>query len=234
MIPILVYHHIGVHPPDGMPMSNLFVSKKNFARQMWALKLLGYTGLSVKSLLPYISKMRRGRVFGVTFDDGYLNNFEHALPILIECGFSATCYSVSPYRCQDNFWDQEKGIIRQELMTGCHLREWIAHGMEIGAHTRSHCDLIRSDPFSAAGEIIGSKIDLEDLTGGGIENFCYPYGRFSELSRRVVEAAGFSSAATMIPGRASPETNKFLLPRIGVAQSTGVASLLFKMFGFIY
>ena len=101
-IPILTYHQIDAAPPKGTPMRSLFVSPASFARQMALLKRLGFQGLSMSALMPYLRGDKRGRVVGITFDDGYLNNLQHALPVLQRHGFSSTCYVVSQRLGQTN------------------------------------------------------------------------------------------------------------------------------------
>ena len=68
-IPILMYHQIDVPPPRGTPLRGLVVSPGAFARQMWLLKALGYQGLSMRELEPYLKGERQGRVVGITFDE---------------------------------------------------------------------------------------------------------------------------------------------------------------------
>ena len=70
-IPILTYHQIDKAPPKGTPMRSLYVSKNSFERQMMTLKVLGYKGLSMSELQPYLLGQKQGRVIGITFDDGY-------------------------------------------------------------------------------------------------------------------------------------------------------------------
>ena len=94
-IPILTYHQIDEAPAKGAPFRSLYVSPSAFSRQMGLLKILGYQGLSMSALQPYLSGNRTGKVVGITLDDGYLNNLTHALPVLERHGFSATCYVVS-------------------------------------------------------------------------------------------------------------------------------------------
>jgi peptidoglycan/xylan/chitin deacetylase (PgdA/CDA1 family) len=80
-IPILVYHQIAGAPPKGSPFRGLYVAPAAFARQMAWLKLLGYKGLSMGALQPYLRGELSGKVVGITFDDGYRNNLTHALPV---------------------------------------------------------------------------------------------------------------------------------------------------------
>jgi len=80
-IPILMYHQIDEPPPRGAPLRGLVVSPSSFSRQMMLLRLLGYKGLSMTALEPYLTGEKSGKVVGLTFDDGYQNNVRHALPV---------------------------------------------------------------------------------------------------------------------------------------------------------
>ena len=94
-VPILMYHQIDTPPARGTPLRGLVVKPAAFARQMGLLRLLGWRGLAMRDLEPYISGEKTGKVVGITFDDGYRNNLEHALPVLLDHSFTATCYGVS-------------------------------------------------------------------------------------------------------------------------------------------
>jgi len=72
-IPILMYHQIDVPPPSGTPLRGLVVSPASFSWQMRMLRVLGYKGLSMRDLEPYIFGTKQGKVVGLTFDDGYQN-----------------------------------------------------------------------------------------------------------------------------------------------------------------
>lgn len=109
-IPILTYHQVEAPPVRGTPYRSLVVSPGAFARQMGLLRLLGYRGLSMSALLPYLRGEAVGKVVGITLDDGYVNNLEHALPVLRHNGFSATCYIVSGQVGGTNAWDAAKGV----------------------------------------------------------------------------------------------------------------------------
>lgn len=103
-IPILMYHQIDASPQRGTPLRGLVVKPQAFQRQMRFLKVMGYQGLSMKDLEPYLNGTRQGKVVGITFDDGYLNNLTHALPALQANGFTATCYGISELLGKTNAW----------------------------------------------------------------------------------------------------------------------------------
>ena len=214
-IPILMYHNIA-RAPRGAKLRGLYVSPGRFARQMQLLRRLGYQGLSLTQALPWLRGERDGKVAVITFDDGYVDNLEHALPVLQAVGFGATCYVVSGQIGQYNAWDAEALGVRKPLMDAVALRAWQEEGMEIGAHTRSHPHLPQLLAEELEAEIRGSREDLEDLLGSPVEQFCYPYGEAGEREIAVAQAAGFVSAVSTRRGRARPGEPLWSLPRVSV------------------
>ncbi|MEY4910673.1 MAG: hypothetical protein RL761_336, partial [Pseudomonadota bacterium] len=148
-ISILVYHQIAEAPKKGAPFRGLYVSPAAFARQMALLKLLGYQGLSMTDLQPYLRGDKQGKVVGITFDDGYLNNLTNALPALQKQGFTSTCYVVDGLLGQTNVWDKSIGIAQTPLMSVEQLLQWQASGQEVGAHTQEHVDLMTVSEITA-------------------------------------------------------------------------------------
>ncbi len=90
-----MYHQIGEPNPKGTPFRGLTVHPDSFARQMRWMRRLGYRGLSMRDVMPYVRGERQGKVFGITFDDGYRNVHHNAMPVLSELGFTATNYFVA-------------------------------------------------------------------------------------------------------------------------------------------
>jgi peptidoglycan/xylan/chitin deacetylase (PgdA/CDA1 family) len=218
-IPILMYHQVDVRPARGAVMRGLVVSPAAFARQMGLLKTLGYQGLSMSALMPYLSGEKTGKVVGITFDDGYVNNLDHALPVLQKNGFSATCYMVSGQLGGSNVWDHAQGIAPKPLMHTAHARAWVAGGQEVGAHTRSHVDLRGLSLDQSQREIAACKTELEDACGAPVSQFCYPYGYYNTHHVQQVLQAGYAAATTTVRGRASVSNSVLELPRVPVMGS---------------
>lgn len=219
-IPILVYHQIAEAPPKGSAFRSLYVAPEAFARQVKWLKLLGYTGLSMSGLSPYLAGEREGKVVGITFDDGYQNNVVHALPILNAAGFSSTCYAVSGLLGQTNVWDKHLGIAQAPLMTGADVRQWVASGQEIGSHTHQHLDLINTDDAACRADMALGKSALEAIVGKPVKHFCFPYGRYETKHAVMAEEAGFRTATTTQRSRCPGQTDLLQLPRVPVLRST--------------
>jgi peptidoglycan/xylan/chitin deacetylase (PgdA/CDA1 family) len=215
-VAVLSYHQTGRVPPRGTPVRSLVLPPWRFALQLRTLRLLGWRGLSMRDLEPYLNGEASGKVFGITLDDGYLNNHQHALPILRELGFTATAFIVSSQVGGTNLWDQGQGAPSVPLMAAEHLRMWIDAGMEIGAHTRTHANLCKCDDATARQEIIGSKRDLESLLQVEIRSFSYPYGEHRANHAAIARQAGYATATSIVSSRARPGDDLMRLPRISV------------------
>lgn len=228
-ISILTYHQVAVAPPKGAAYRSLYVPPRDFLRQMTLLKWLGYRGLSMTALQPYLTGERVGKVVGITFDDGYLNNLTHALPVLQRFNFSSTCYAVSQRLGATNIWDEPVGIVQTSLMTGAELTKWVAGGQEVGAHTRNHVHLNAIDMTHAHAEIALCKAELEDACGQPVNHFCYPYGEYAPVHTNMVRAAGYHTATTTQRSRCAPEEDLMALPRVPIVRSTTVFAFVTKI-----
>jgi peptidoglycan/xylan/chitin deacetylase (PgdA/CDA1 family) len=228
-VPILTYHHTQDPPPKGTPMRSLWVSPAAFASQMHWLDRLGYQGLDMTALMPYVRGEKKGKVVGITFDDGYQSNFTHALPVLKHYGFSASCYVVSGLVGKFNQWDSSLGIPQAPLMTAQELQVWVNGGMEVGSHTSSHADLTQLTLTQVREELLQSKLDLEHMLQMPVTQFCYPYGHFLPKHEDLVFEAGYEAATTTHRGRANSSDRLSALPRVPVVRSTHTAQFLLKV-----
>ncbi|MDI1267932.1 MAG: polysaccharide deacetylase family protein [Polaromonas sp.] len=228
-IPILVYHQISEAPPKGAPFRSLYVSPASFSRQMAMLKLLGYHGLSMSALLPYLRGEKTGKVVGITFDDGYRNNLTHALPVLQRQGFSSTCYAVSGLLGKTNEWDQGIGMAQVPLMTADELRLWVAGGQEVGSHTQNHARLLQSDDPTALLDMTGDRAALEGLLATPVRHFCYPFGEYAPQHVAMARQAGFQTVTTTQRGRSSARNDLMELPRVPVVRSTSLPVFWLKV-----
>lgn len=197
-------------------MRSLVLPPWRFALQLRTLKLLGWQGLSMRDLEPYLHGEKTGKVFGITLDDGYLNNLENALPVLRELGFTATAFIVSGQIGGTNAWDHPVGAPAVPLMDLDDMRSWLEAGMEIGAHTRNHVNLCATDEVAAREEIAGCKQDLEQLLGIEVRSFCYPYGEHRAEHADMVRQAGYATATAIVSSRTRAGDDLMRLPRISV------------------
>ena len=228
-IPILTYHQIAQAPERGAPMRSLYVSPFAFAMQMHTLFLLGYQGLSMTALMPYLQGKKTGKVVGITFDDGYLNNLENAAAVLQKFNFSSTCYVVSELLGKTNAWDHSIGIASAPLMDLDQLQLWIASGQEVGSHTQHHVDLTTTDLQTSHLEILNSRISLSQKLNTNIQQFCYPYGHYAPEHVDSVKSCGYVAATTTARGKVHAGDSAFELRRVPVVRSTSLPQFLLKI-----
>lgn len=193
------------------------------------LRLLGYQGLSMSALLPYLQGEKRGKVVGITFDDGFLNNLSHALPVLTKHGFSSTCYAVSGLLGKTNAWDAPLGIAQSPLMNESQIRQWVAAGQEVGSHTHRHIDLTANDEETCRVEMALGKTELESVTRHSVDHFCYPYGRYESRHQAMADSLGFVTATTTQRSRCHAHTDLLQLPRVPVLRSTSLPVFWLKL-----
>lgn len=235
-IPILMYHQVDQPGPRGSPLRGLVVSPAMFAQQMATLRVLGFRGLSLTQLEPYLDGRERGRVVGITFDDGYLNNLEHALPVLARNGFTATCYVVANAIGMSNVWDAPLGVTQVPLMNHAQIESWIDAGQEIGSHGLDHVDLSTLDSAEQRLQIDRSRQELESRfpRAGAVQHFCYPFGRFTAETVALVAQAGYRTATTTDRGRiqlsgdALTARARLQLPRVRISRTSSFFHIALK------
>jgi peptidoglycan/xylan/chitin deacetylase (PgdA/CDA1 family) len=149
----------------------------------------------------------------LTFDDGFCDVFEHALPLLRMYRLRSILFLVSDLLGKFNEWQVKTGDVKEPLMDAAQIREWLTAGQQIGSHTRTHPRLTQIPLAAAREEIAGSKKSLEDRFGVRIDHFCYPFGDWNETVRDLVIEAGYKTACTSRYGINTPETPPFELNR---------------------
>ena len=182
---ILMYHGVAEVASDPY---HLCVTPARFAEQIATLKRLGLRGVGISTL---VDAMRAGRprgLVGITFDDGYVNVLESALPELKRHGFAASVYIISGRLGGTNEWDEGPAW---PLLSASQVGELAAAGMEIGSHSASHVRLAGLPAGQLETEVSGSRASLSELTGAPVRGFAYPYGSMDAAARRAVHDAGY-------------------------------------------
>jgi peptidoglycan/xylan/chitin deacetylase (PgdA/CDA1 family) len=82
----------------------------------------------------------------ITFDDGYADIAEFALPVLRRHRLAAVVFLVTDYTGKANLWSGRVGPGKLQLLTAKQIREWAGCGIEFGSHSRSHPDLTTLAP----------------------------------------------------------------------------------------
>lgn len=215
-VPILMYHKINPSWKSGG--LGLRVSPKNFEQQLRYLKDHGYTSITLAQLAEHYEKgtpLPRYPIV-LTFDDGYLDNYKYAFPLLKKYQFTGTIFLVSNLVGKTNRWDEVLGRPSNPLMDWPQIKEMEKYGVEFGSHTMTHPHLGAIPLKRARKEIVQSKHDLEKKLGHPVSTFCYPYGSYNHRVTKIVSEAGFKAATVVELGRNTASTNPFQLKRIRV------------------
>jgi peptidoglycan/xylan/chitin deacetylase (PgdA/CDA1 family) len=208
---ILMYHSVVPYQEDPYLVT---VSPERFDQQMQWLRKRGLKGASMRDLLAGRRNGGGGGLVGLTFDDGYADFADHAMPILKKHGFTATVYPIAGLLGADNSWDV-KGP-RKPLMTAERVREVADAGMEIGSHGLRHVSLVSAPDDGLTVEVEESRRILREVSGQDVDGFCYPYG---DMDGRVVDrvrAAGYAYACAIWR---SDLTGQHALPRTYIGES---------------
>ena len=223
-----MYHQVGEPAPRGTSYRGLTVHPRSFARQMRWMHCLGYRGLSMRDLMPYLKREKVGKVFGITFDDGFRNVFEHALPVLQAYQFTSTNYFVANQFDGSNVWDRQNGVVASDLMSKREMLAWAQAGQEVGSHTLDHVHLPELSLEAAREQLIRSRLVLSEMLGSEVTAFCYPYGDFEPEHQRLAQEAGYTNATTTARGLADISDDFYALPRVGIWRTTPLFRFLIQ------
>jgi peptidoglycan/xylan/chitin deacetylase (PgdA/CDA1 family) len=208
-VPVLMYHSIG--GTDG-----LAVRPEAFEEQMAYLKDEGFTPV------PFGARDRPAdRPVVITFDDGYADFHEHALPVLDRLGFPATLFVTTGWL--HDAGPYAAGYPLGRMLTWRQTDEIAAAGIEIGAHGHSHAQLDQLGDAALREELRRSRELLQDRLGRAVATMAYPYGYSSARVRREVRAAGYDAACAVANSVLSGRHDPLALPRLTVRAGTSIA-----------
>jgi peptidoglycan/xylan/chitin deacetylase (PgdA/CDA1 family) len=203
---ILTYHSID---ESGSPIS---ISEAVFRSQIaWLAK--GH--VKVVSLEALMRMPTSANAVALTFDDGFVNFGDIAAPLLADHGLPSTLFVVTDAAGRTNRWNGRpgRGVPELPLLNWESLQRLTDHGVELGAHTRTHPDLTRAPKEQLQGEIVGSGDRIHVETGRAPTAFAYPYGAISDAAVGIV-ASRFAWGCTTEMRSVGANEARALLPRL--------------------
>lgn len=224
-----MYHRIAAPLAD--VERDLCCAPALFRAHMQYLSDRGYRVVDLSALVEAIERRRpvAPRSVVITSDDGVSCMVENALPILQEFGFAATCFVVSGALGRNKEWDRHEGMPLRRMLTAAECRALADGGVAIGSHTVTHAKLADASPEVAAAEIRSSKAQLEDVLGRAVEHFAYPFGSFNRAAWSAVQAAGYRSACSTLPGTNTLRTDPFQLRRAYITGRDDLRAFALKL-----
>lgn len=220
-VPILTYHLVATPTEAGDALAGLVVSPSLFDAQLASLQAAGWETITLATLAGDLAAGRRPprHAFVITIDDGHVDGYTEALPILQRHGMVATYFVIAGR------------IGRTGYLDAAQLRALSVAGMEIGDHSMTHVDLVTKTAAALQVEVAGAATVLARVTGTYPVTFAYPFGDFSVRVADAVASAGIRMAVTTRTGAAEATDGRYEVPRVHVGPYTRPASLLAELVG---
>ncbi len=201
-VPVLYYH--SVTEPES---NEVIISPEKLRTQLKYIKDQGYITLTMSELKNYLlnNSPIPNKSIVITFDDGYMDNYLNAFPILKELNMNATIFCITSNLNGSYYLSKEA------------IKEMSDYGIDIESHTVSHQKLDKMTYEKQLEELNESKKTLESITGKTVDSLAYPFGNFNDDSVKAAENAGYSLAFTTNRGLADRNDTPLKLDRIYVS-----------------
>jgi peptidoglycan/xylan/chitin deacetylase (PgdA/CDA1 family) len=224
-----MYHQVStqVHPS----FHKYTVTARTFAAQMSWLARAGYRAVTLGAVL---SARRAGaavprRSVVITFDDGFRDCWEHAVPVLHGHGFNATFFLVAGLVGGCSTWLLEEVGIELALMNWPMVNELAAAGFECGAHSMTHPRLTGLTISECRRELEEPRRLLEERLGCPIVHFAYPFGHYDQRVQAMVAEAGYHSACSVRSGMSGPDDDIFALHRVPILGGDSLGDFICRL-----
>ncbi len=203
-VPVLMYHYVDEEPPPKGPYADgLTVRTPDFIEELKYLEANGYQTVTLADAYLAMAGLRElpAKPVALTFDDGGLDNYEVAFPLLKQYGFTGTFFVITKTVGADGQmdWDQ--------------LQEMYAAGMSIQSHSVGHPDLTAVSDARLQSELVDSRAAIFEVTGEPGYAFCYPAGSYNQRVIAAVQAAGYVLAVSTDKGGSFAPQSVFEIKR---------------------
>lgn len=212
-VPSLMFHYVREVDPKKDPLGyDLSIKPANYLKMLDWVNDNGYTTVTIGQIYDYLQYgiLLPDKPVQFRWDDGHDNNW-FVYQEMKKRGMTATFY-----------------VITQRLeLTPAQWQQIDKDGFEVAAHTRTHPDLRAVKDL--AGEVAGSKKDLETMLGHPVRNFAYPYGYYNNSVKQAVRDSGFEIAVTTNGGYTWTSDLKLEEPTISVTGNDSLESFAAKI-----
>ncbi len=217
---VLMYHKVNDRP--GNPLS---MPTSLFEAQMGHLRDAGYSVVPLDAVVEHVRGVRSlpPKAVLVTFDDGYLDNLENAVPILQRYGYPAVVFVPIGYLDGRRPLPHEERLAVQGIVNPTlawdDLHELERSGVRVESHGIGHRPLADLELDEAAREITLSKLRLEQRLGRPVEAFAYVKGseaHYRPVHVSLIRQAGYEVAFTSVSGANGPDLEPLEIHRYNI------------------
>lgn len=209
---VLNYHQVN------NSFTPLAVPVNSFADQMQYLVDSGYASITPEELADGLAgeiALPEKPVL-ITFDDGYIDNYTNAFPILKAQGLRATIFVIPD------------SIGKPNYMTWDNLKEMEQNGITVQSHTMHHAKLEELPDDEIRKELLDSKNILEENLGHPVEFLAYPTGTYNLHIAGIAHDVGYKAAFTVKYGNVDLGSNMYALERVPIFQTASTMKNFFE------
>ncbi|HLG64750.1 MAG TPA: polysaccharide deacetylase family protein [Ktedonosporobacter sp.] len=212
-IPVLTYHSISLTAQDYNS-----VSAAAFAEQMaWIARYRRPLTLAEAQTALKTHRVPKDAVL-ITFDDGYREVLEHAVPLLLKYAIPAVFFLLIEALGSDDRWNPRAEVIREHFTPEEVYQLAHVPGITIGAHGFTHQRITRFEEYRMVAEMVGAKAGLEALTGKPVVAYAYPYGGFTVEAARIASRYFELAFASEDCGTWNWQENPYTIRRLHIAR----------------
>ena len=218
-VPILAYHHVlpaNAKVDENILNSPFTISDSEFYKQMLFLSQSGYKPISLNQLLRTTNekpqnKFDHDKLIVITFDDGWIDNFEYAFPILKSFNVPATFFVITSYI------DSAGCMSREQLL------EIQQSGMQIESHAHTHTPLELLSNAEMQWEVTHSKKLLEKNLESQVKFISFPHGSYNKTVLQAAKNSDYLGCGTSNFGYAVTSSQMYKLPRILIRKNHDIS-----------
>ena len=225
-----MYHRVLKEEPEKESRWH-YVTVSEFRKQMNMIDRLGYTPITFSDYQLFVEDKLTlpSKPIIITFDDGYLDTLENAIPVLLELNMRAVIFVMGDRKLKSARWDEVDDFDSCPLMSDEQIRTAQKMGFEIGAHSLDHFPLTDFSEEDIVYEVTKSKEAIENVLEKPIQTFSYPYGSVDERVKKIVSDSGFLFACGVYSGSAKFSQSMMDFRRLAINQYTSRLKFLFTL-----
>ena len=225
-----MYHRVLAEEPEKESRWH-YVTVPEFKKQMNLIDRLGYTPITFSDYQLFVEGKLTlpSKPIIITFDDGYLDTLENAIPVLLELNMRAVIFVMGDRELKSARWDELNDFDTCPLMSDEQIRAVQKMGFEIGAHSLDHFPLTGLPEKQILHEVTKSKEAIENVLEQPIQTFSYPYGSVDERVEKIVSDSGFLFACGVYSGSAKFSQSMMDFRRLAINHDTSMLKFLFTL-----